>query len=161
MSGEVIIKSILIYAFVLSCFVPTAYAIELHVNPAVEDCSIELDPSLTQGQFREFTRQLGLIASVKLLGPAEPLGTKTFDIGIEYSASPIDDSDPSWNNTFTHPDATHELGNTINVPRVYARIGVSDAIDAGVNFLNNSEANYGFVGGEVKYAFFLSGQKKP
>jgi hypothetical protein len=33
-------------------------------------------------------------------------------------------------------------------------MGVSDRIDVGFYFTKNPEANYGFLGGEMKYAFF-------
>jgi hypothetical protein len=140
-------------AFAASLFISASYAQELHVNAAVKDCSIELDPSLTQSQFHQFTREAGMFLTFKLLAPAEPLGAKKFQLGLEYSRLRIDDEDPAWNNTFTHPDKDHYLGDVRAMPKLFARMGLSDKIDAGVYFTKNPEANYGFLGGEMKYAF--------
>ncbi|MFQ5650445.1 MAG: hypothetical protein ACE5IY_10935 [bacterium] len=106
----------IVSVLIFSLLITASYAQDLHVNPAVNNCSIELDPSLTQSQFRKFIKQGSLIGSLKLLSPAEPLGSRRFEIGIEYSRSPIDDKDPAWNNTFTHPHENHYLGNAITVP---------------------------------------------
>jgi hypothetical protein len=89
-----------------------------------------------------------------LLAPAEPLGAKKFQVGLEYSRLRIEDADPAWNNTFSHPDEHHYLGDVIGMPKLFARMGLSDRIDAGVYFTKVPEANYGFLGGEMKYAFF-------
>jgi hypothetical protein len=144
----------IVNAFAASLFISASYAQELHVNPAFENCSIELDPSLTQSQFHKFTREAGMFLTFKLLAPAEPLGAKKFELGLEYSRFRIDDSDPAWNNTFSHPDENHYLGEVIKMPKLFARMGVSDRIDVGFYFTKNPEANYGFLGGEMKYAFF-------
>jgi hypothetical protein len=38
-------------------------------------------------------------------------------------------------------------------------MGLSDRIDVGFYFTKNPEANYGFMGGEIKYAVFMESQK--
>jgi hypothetical protein len=93
------------------------------------------------------------------MSPAEPLGAKKFQAGIDYSITRIDDADPAWNNTFSHPDEHHYLGDRIAMPKLFARMGVSDRIDVGFYFTKNPEANYGFMGGEIKYAVFMESEK--
>lgn len=132
---------------------------ELHVNHRYKECAMILDPSLTQGQFHKFTREAAQVFTFKLMSPAEPLGAKKFQVGIDYSITRINDADPAWNNTFSHPHETHELGDQLAFPKLFARIGVSDRMDVGFYYTTNSQANYGFMGGEVKYALFLQPEK--
>lgn len=141
-------------AFAVFWFISTAYGQELHVNHDIKDCSIEFDPSLTQSQFRKFTREGSMLGTFKLLAPAEPLGAKKIQVGIDYSITRINDEDPAWNNTFTHPHETHYLGDVREIPKLFARMGLSDRIDVGLYFTKNLNANYGFLGGEMKYAHF-------
>ncbi|NUO81356.1 hypothetical protein HUU05_14860 [candidate division KSB1 bacterium] len=146
-------------AFVVLCFIAISHAQELHVNHDLKSCSIELDPSLTQGQFHKFTREAAQVFTFKLMSPAEPLGAKKFQVGIDYSITKINDADPAWNNTFSHPHETHYLGDQLAFPKLFARMGMSDRIDVGFYFTKNPEANYGFMGGEMKYALFMQPEK--
>ncbi len=141
------------------CFFSISHAQELHVNHRFRSCSIELDPSLTQSQFHKFTREAAQIFTFKLMSPAEPLGAKKFQVGIDYSITPINDADPAWNNTFSHPHETHYLGDQLAIPKLFARMGMSDRMDIGFYFTKNPDANYGFMGGELKYALFMKPQK--
>jgi hypothetical protein len=146
-------------AFVALCFISITHAQELHVNHDIKSCSIELDPSLTQSQFHKFTREAAQVFTFKLMSPAEPLGAKKFQVGLDYSTTSINDADPAWNNTFSHPHGEHYLGDQLAFPKLFARMGVTDRIDVGFYFTKNPEANYGFMGGEIKYALFLKPQK--
>lgn len=149
----------IVNALVFSLLTTASQAQELHVNHGIRDCSIELDPSLTQSQFRKFTREAAQFLTFKLMSPAEPLGAKNFQIGMDYSITRIDDAEPAWNNTFSHPDEEHYLGEVIKMPKLFARMGLSDRIDVGFYFTRNPEANYGFMGGEIKYAVFMESEK--
>lgn len=146
-------------AFAALCFLSISHAQELHVNHGFRSCSIELDPSLTQSQFHKFTREAAQVFSFKLMSPAEPLGARKFQVGLDYSSTSINDADPAWNNTFSHPHETHYLGDRIVMPKLFARVGVSDRIDVGFYFTKNPDANYGFMGGEIKYALFAKSEK--
>lgn len=140
-------------------FISISHAQELHVNHGIRSCSIELDPSLTQSQFHKFTREAAQVFTFKLMSPAEPLGARKFQFGIDYSITRINDADPAWNNTFSHPHETHYLGDRLAFPKLFARMGVSNRIDVGLYFTKNPEANYGFMGGELKYAVFKESEK--
>lgn len=124
-----------------------------HMDPGVKSCSMVIDPSLTQSQWERYTRQIGAIATFKSLASAEPLGKLNFALGIDYSTTPIDQRDPAWINTFTHPDESCPLGDQIVVPTLRARLGVSSRVDVGGTWTTAPRANYGLLGGEVKYAF--------
>jgi hypothetical protein len=149
----------MVNAFVVLCFISISYAQELHTNHRFRECSIMLDPSLTQSQFHKFTREAAQVFTFKLMSPAEPLGARKFQVGIDYSITNINDADPAWNNTFSHPNEEHYLGDQIAMPKIFARMGVSDRVDVGFYFTKNPNANYGFMGGEMKYALFLESEK--
>ncbi len=132
-----------------------------HIDPNVKSCSMVIDPSLTQAQWKTFVEQIGAISAFKSLAPAEPLGTMNFYVGLEYSRTPVDQHNPAWINTFTHPDADCPLGDAVSVPTIRARMGVSENMDIGAYWITAPGSNYGMVGGEVKYRFLKESEKLP
>ena len=92
------------------------------IDPSVKTCSMVIDPSLTQSQWREFTKQVGLIASYKSLASARTLGTMNFRVGLEYGSTPVDQHSLAWINTFVHPDADCPLGDRIELPTLRGRL---------------------------------------
>ena len=132
-----------------------------HINPGVKSCSMVIDPSLTQAQWKTFVKQVGAIASSKSLASAEPLGTMNFNIGIDGSRTPIDQRNPAWINTFVHPDEDCPLGDAISIPTIRARMGVSDNMDIGAFWTTAPGGNYGMVGGEFKYRFSQESEELP
>jgi hypothetical protein len=132
-----------------------------HIDPSVNSCSMVIDPSLTQAQWHTFTRQAGAMVTFKSLAPAQTLGKMNFRVAIDYASSPVDQHDPAWINTFTHPDENCPLGDAIIIPTIRASMGVSDNIDIGGYWTAAPGANYGIVGGEFKYAFLSESEKSP
>lgn len=132
-----------------------------HTDPGVESCSMVIDPSLTQSQWHTFTRQAGAIVSFKSLASASTLGKKKFSIALDYSSTPVDQHDLAWINTFTHPDEDCPLGDAVKLPTIRARMGISDNMDIGAYWTTAPRANYGGIGGELKYAFLQESQKSP
>jgi hypothetical protein len=132
-----------------------------HIDPNVKTCSMVIDPSLTQAQWHTFTRQVAAIMSFKSLAPANPLGRRNFEIAVDYAYTPVDQRDPAWINTFTHPDETCPLGDAISYPTLRARIGISDKVDVGGYWTTAPNANYGMAGGEVRYAFLKESGNRP
>lgn len=132
-----------------------------HLDPSVKSCSMIIDPSLTQAQWGTFVKQVGAITSFKSLAPAEPLGRMNFRVGIDYASTPVDQRNPAWINTFAHPDADCPLGDAIVIPTIRASMGVTDNMDIGAYWTTAPNANYGMVGGEVKYAFLRESEKFP
>jgi len=154
-------------ACIIFVFVSTSYAqgngsdVYWHIDPSVKSCSMVIDPSLTQAQWKTFVKQVGAITAYKSLASAEPLGTMNFSIGINYSSSPIDQRNLAWVNTFTHPDADCPLGDAVSIPTLRARMGVSDNMDIGAYWTSAPGGNYGMVGGEFKYRFSQESEKLP
>lgn len=131
------------------------------LDPSVKSCSMVIDPSLTQAQWHEFTREVGALSSFKSLAPAQTLGTLKFQIGINYESTPVDQHSLTWINTFVHPDEECPLGDQIVIPTLRATIGVSDNMDIGAYWTTAPDANYGMIGGEFKYAFLQEREELP
>jgi hypothetical protein len=131
------------------------------IDPSVKSCSMVIDPSLTQSQWHEFAKQAGTMTSFKSLAPANTLGRMHFQVAIDYSSTPVDQHDLAWINTFTHPDETCPLGDAVVIPTLRASMGITDNIDVGGFWTVARDANYGLVGGEVKYAFLQESEKFP
>lgn len=152
-------------ALILFFIVSTAMAqaenedVYWHISPDVETCSIVIDPSLTQDQLAKFAKQVGPIASFKAMNSAEPIGKANIVFGIEQSYTPIDQHDLAWINTFTHPDADCPLGDAVTYPTLRAAIGITERIDIGSYITYAPGANYGFLAGEMKYAFLHDSEK--
>ena len=132
-----------------------------HIDPDVKDCSMVIDPSLTQDQWHKFTKQAGGIVYFKSLASAKTLGKLHFNIANDKSSTPVDQHDLAWINSFTHPDENCPLGDAITIPTIRASMGVSDDMDVGAYWTTAPKANYGVVGGEFKYAFLQESKKFP
>ena len=64
---------------------------QLHGNGRWKECSIQLDPSLTQRAWRQFTKEAGLVAYFRPLVDAEPLGRGRFEVSAVQWETAIDD----------------------------------------------------------------------
>ncbi len=125
----------------------------LHVNTRWRECSIQLDSSLTQGAWRQFTEEAALVAYFRPVADARPMGAGKFELSILQGTTRIDDADAAWNDTFVHPDSGHWLfeGAGLSFPSLRFRAGVTPRLDVGAYFTRNPGANYGFYGAQVQY----------
>lgn len=131
---------------------------KLHVNPRWDQCSFQLDPSLTQSAWHQFTREAGLVAYFRPLSDARPMGKGKFEVSVLQYQTAIDDADPAWNDTFVHPDSTHWLfeGRGLTFPGLMLRGGVTRSTDLGLYLTKNFGANYGFYGAQMQQKLFRS-----
>lgn len=143
----------LIAALSLAAFAPQLAAQHLHTNDRWEECAIVLAPHITQGTFRQFTREVGLVTYFRPLVSAAPMGRRNFEVALLDWGTRIDDATPQWNDTFSHPDSTHWLfeGSALRIPGLMVRGGVTDRLDVGAYWTRSFGANYGFLGGQVQY----------
>jgi hypothetical protein len=125
---------------------------DLHVDPRWKECSFHLDASLTQGAWRQFTQEAGLVVYFRPLSDARPMGRGKFELSLVQWQTGIDDSDDAWNDTFVHPDSSHWLfeGDGLAFPGLMVRAGVTSSTDVGVYLTKSPGANYGFFGGQVQ-----------
>ena len=137
----------------LALLAPQLSAQVLHVNDRWEDCAIVIDPALTQGAWHQFVEEAGLVTYFRPLASAKPLGPGRFDVAVLTSFTRIDDADPAWNDTFSHPDPEHWLfdGSALPIPGLMARVGVTDRVDVGAYVTKAFGANYGIVGAQLQY----------
>jgi len=133
----------------------------LHVSPAHSSCFFDLHPELTQAEFDEFADEVGSIARFRQLSDATTLGKGRFDLSLQYTNTSVDDAKGAWNNTMSHPSATHYLGDAIALPRLVARYGVSDRVDLGAWGTLNPHSNYGLVGIDSKIVLMRQGPSRP
>ncbi len=133
----------------------------LHVDPTLDDCSVMFAPNLTQGSFRRFAREFGSVSAFKPQASAATLGKGGFTFGVEQISFKVDQYSGAWNDTFYHPDAYHELGETQTFPKLHARVGVTDRLDLGAYWTRNPQANYGWLGLEGKYGLWKESESKP
>lgn len=125
---------------------------KLHVDASLEDCEVHFAPELSQSAFRRFTREFGSVGAFKQMAPPKTLGQWRLSVGVEYMRFRVDEHSDAWNDTFAHPDSTHELGSDHTFPKLKLKLGVTDDTDVGVFFTLNPKSNYGFVGVDVKHA---------
>jgi hypothetical protein len=138
-----------------------AQDVRLHVNPRWKECSFQLDPSLTQSAWHEFTKEAGLVAYFRPLTDAKPLGKWKFEFSLLKWSTAINSKKSAWNDTFVHPDSTHWLveGPRLGIPGLTARVGVTDKMDVALYWTKSPGANYGFWGGQLQYSLINNAEK--
>lgn len=134
----------------------------LHISNRWKECSIQLDPLLTQKAWRQFTGEAGMVTYFRPLADAAPLGKGAFELSMLQWKTGIDANDAAWNDTFVHPDDEHWLfeGSGLSFPGLTARVGATDRTDIGVYVTKNPNANYGFYGAQVQHNLLRDGQRK-
>lgn len=128
----------------------------LHVSKQWDDCSFQLDSSLTQDAWQQFTLEAGQAAYFRPLMDARPMGKGQLAISVIQWKTAINESDDAWNNTFVHPDSTHWLvgGPRLPIPALTARMGLTNKLDLGIFWIKNPTANYSITGAQMQYALF-------
>jgi len=128
----------------------------LHVNDTWDNCAMVIDPSLTQEAWHQFVAEAGLVAYFRPISSAKPLGPRNFELAVMQWGTMIDDSDPAWNDTFSHPDSTHWLfdGNALMIPGLMLRMGLTQRVDVGAYWTTAPDSNYGLLGGHVRYGLW-------
>lgn len=139
----------------LALFASPLFAQVLHVNDQWDNCAIVIDPALDQAAWHQFVTEVGLVAYFRPLTSARPLGPGHFEFAVLNWGTMIDDADPAWNDTFSHPDATHWLfdGNALQIPGLLLRLGVTEPFDVGAYWTTAPSSNYGLLGGQLQYNF--------
>ena len=127
---------------------------KLHINPRWHECSFQLDASLTQSAWHQFTEEAGLVTYFRPLSDARPMGRGKFEISLLQWKTGIEDADAAWNDTFVHPDSVHYLfeGSGLEFPGLSARAGLGEKTDLGLYVTKNPNANYGFYGAQLQRA---------
>lgn len=132
---------------------------KLHVSSRWKQCSIQLDPSLTQSAWHQFTEEAGQVVYFRPLADAQPMGRGNFEFSVMQWQTNVDDNTSAWNDTFVHPDSTHWLyeGSGLQFPGLALRAGATSSSDVGVYFTKNPQANYGVYGVQLQQNLVRSG----
>ncbi|MBI4621371.1 MAG: hypothetical protein HY739_14640 [Desulfobacterales bacterium] len=118
---------------------------------------IEFQTGMTQSYFKDFSKELGAVLSYKALSPAEPLGTLGFDVGLEISATDIDEGADYWKKATKNAD----MPGLIPLPKIYIRKGLPLNIDVGAIYSKVPNSNISLLGAEVKYAILKGSVATP
>ena len=114
-------------------------------NAAGNDIQLTL---MAQSEFKDLSKEIGLIISYVSLAPAEPLGILGFDIGIEATGAKISSGSTFWKNAVSDgkpPD-------TIVLPKIHVQKGLPFGIDLGAMYATAPGTNISLYGGELKWA---------
>ncbi len=106
---------------------------------------IRFGAPLTQGQFKELSKEAGAAISFKNTAPAEPLGITGFDAGIEISAADI--GGDYWESAFGNDAPSYLV-----LPKLRVRKGLPLGIDIGAMYSYVPDSNIKLYGFEVSKA---------
>jgi hypothetical protein len=133
----------------------------LNVDPSLDDCSVVFAPDLTQDAFHRFVREFGSVSAFKQGSPPTTLGQWRVSLDLEQIFFSVEEKSAAWNDTFAHPDGYHPLGSRQSLPKLRLRVGVTDDVEIGAFYTENPDANYGWLGVEVKYGVLEQGDGMP
>lgn len=109
---------------------------------------------ILQPEFRLLSEDLGAVLSYKPLIPAEPLGVTGFDLGIEVSATQLE-------NTAVYTSVTGDSTDTLILPRLHVHKGLPFGIDLGASYAAVPDSNIKVWGAEARYAILKGGATMP
>ena len=113
--------------------------------PAFAADDLENLRNLSQVEFGKLSRDLTAATSYKGISPAEPLGIIGFDVGVEVSATKMENSD-LWRKAGADDS-------TLYLPRVHVHKGLPFGIDVGASLAAAPGSDIKLGGAEIKYAF--------
>jgi hypothetical protein len=110
---------------------------------------------LIQTDFRLLSEDLGAALSYKAVIPAKPLGVTGFDLGMEVTATKLENRD-AWDraSSGTAPD-------TLYVPKLHVHKGLPLGFDIGAFYTSVPGSNIKLWGAELRYAIIEGGTLTP
>lgn len=103
--------------------------------------------ALGQKQFRLLSEDMAAVASYKALTPAEPLGFPGFDLGVEVTATKLQNLD-----VWKIATADNDISDTVYVPKLHLHVGLPLGFDIGASYSTVPDSNIDAVGAELRYA---------
>ena len=110
---------------------------------------------LTQAEFRALSEDLGSALSYKAVIPVEPLGVTGFDIGVEVTATKIENR-AAWERA-----TSGSVSDTVYVPKLHVHKGLPLGIDVGAFYSAIPDSNIELWGFEARYALIEGGTVSP
>lgn len=113
--------------------------------------------ALTQPEFQAFSQDLASALSYKPLAPAQPLGAKGFDMGLEVTRTGMSQSEASWAKITQESTGISSL----TMPKLHVTKGLPFGIDVGVVYGKVPASNISVLGAELRYALLPGGIAHP
>jgi hypothetical protein len=128
----------------------------LWITPAMAS-DIQFDRTMTQQMFRDFSQEAGASIIYRAIGPAEPLGLTGFDIGVETTATKINENKDYWKRSVKDQNPSAYLVS----PKLHVQKGLPFGFDIGLAVGQVLDPNVTYAGGEVRYALLKGGVVQP
>ena len=110
---------------------------------------------ISQSDFRLLSEDLGSALSYKPLSPGEPLGVTGFDLGIEVTATQLENT-ANYTNAFTG-----SVPDTLYLPKLHVHKGLPFGFDIGASYSAVPDSNIKAWGAEVRYAILKGSTTTP
>ena len=110
--------------------------------------------TLTQGQFRALSNDLGAASAYKGLLPATPLGTVGFDIGVEVTQTSLE------NAAVFRQAGAGDISN-LYLPKIHVTKGLPFGFDIGAFVSRVSGLEGSLIGAQARYAILDDGLATP
>ena len=138
-------------------WIAVGFFLLVHTGPAWGiDADLHLGASgITQGEFKDFSKEAGLAISYIPAAPAEPLGITGFDIGIEATVADIREDRSYWSKITSDPPSV------LIIPKLHAQKGLPFGFDVGLVFSKVPQSNISMIGGEIKWAYLAGNTALP
>ena len=126
------------------------------VTPAMA-ADISFQSGMTQQMFQDFSKYAASVLVYRAVEPVAPLGITGFDIGVEVTATSLDNGKDYWKKSFQNQDAP----SYVLAPKLHAQKGLPFDIDVGLVYSAIPNTNIQYIGGELKYTIYKGGVMSP
>ena len=119
----------------------------LFVSPAFAGEDIDQLKNLGQSEFLSLSKDLGAAFSYKAIVPAEPMGIMGFDVGLEVTATQMENSD-----VWKKASSANDSSSVLYLPKLHAHKGLPFGIDVGASYSALPSTDISLMGAEIRYA---------
>lgn len=110
---------------------------------------------IPQSDFRLLSEDLGAAFSYKAVAPAEPLGLTGFDIGLEATATKLE------NSAILQRASADNTSSTLVIPKLHIHKGLPLGLDIGAFYSSVPNSNIELWGAELRYALLTGSATTP
>lgn len=127
---------------------PWLWIIMLLISQPSWASDIEFTHSITQEDFKDFIKELGVVSWFNPITPAEPMGILGFDIAIDTVVTDISEDKDFWRKMVADNDPFSYFA----TPRLHIQKGLPLGIDLGAMYAVVPNSNVKLWGLEARYA---------
>ena len=102
--------------------------------------------NLIQSEFKLFSKDLAAALSYKSVAPPEPLGITGFDLGIELTATDLN------NSSLFDKASTSNFASSLIIPKIHLHKGLPWGLDVAASLVSIPDSNIELFGAELRYA---------